>query len=674
MDFETGVNYIKENWREIIPAITTEAKRKVNNETSYICPICGHGKNGDGLTYDPKSLDRKSLHCFGCGFSGSVIDLYMKINNIEFNQALKELSVKAGIDIDNISDQTGKKAAVNDFKKEKDKQPIKQLKPTEKYNYIPPENIDYSEYYIKCFQDLKKTPEAMKYINNRGISEETINTFRIGFDKYADPAFIPGSIDKNEYRPHPTPRVIIPCSKQFYIARSIDPATPKQFKAPNPKGSKTEIFNKKAIYNKNEAIFVCEGIFDALSIIEAGADAISLHSKGNKDILLKELEEHPAPADANFIICFDDDAAKEAEETKQALINHGYTSIIYNIAGNEHDVNDAFIADPEQLILNINNAIIEVNKIKEEEAEKDDLTRLLEKVTTEAYKPIRTGLNFFDNLLGGGIIPQSLLMLIAAPGVGKTTLIQQVAEEMAKNKKPVIYLNFEMSREQMLAKAISAKYYKGNGGLKTMTDILQGYKWSDKEKEKIEKIIDDYRVNNYPYIKYNPEGYTNELNGLLSFLEDIGRKAEVENKPGPAVVIDYIHFIQSEDNLDPAELIKEAVKGLKDYAIKYNTFVIGIIAANREGNKKGQLTMNSGRDSSNLEYTADYQLSLQYEQVDDGSIDPNDEKAMAPLKRAEEKKMIIRVLKNRFFGSGAYSKVIFKSKYNIFDDGNARQY
>ena len=72
MNFETGVNYIKENWREIMPAITTEAKRKVNNETSYICPICGHGKNGDGLTYDPKSLDHKLLHCFGCGFSGLI--------------------------------------------------------------------------------------------------------------------------------------------------------------------------------------------------------------------------------------------------------------------------------------------------------------------------------------------------------------------------------------------------------------------------------------------------------------------------------------------------------------------------------------------------------------------------------------------------------------------------
>ena len=77
------------------------------------------------------------------------------------------------------------------------------------------------------------------------------------------------------------------------------------------------------------------------------------------------------------------------------------------------------------------------------------------KIQTEAYKPIQTGMPAFDKLLGGGILRQSLVILTAAPGIGKTAFAQQVFEAMAMQGADVLFLNLEMSREQLIARSIS---------------------------------------------------------------------------------------------------------------------------------------------------------------------------------------------------------------------------
>ena len=231
-----------------------------------------------------------------------------------------------------------------------------------------------------------------------------------------------------------------------------------------------------------------------------------------------------------------------------------------------------------------------------------------------------------------------------------------------------------MSREQMLSKAISAKYYR-NGGTKTALEILRGYEWNDDDRAALEMIIDEYRRNNYPYIRYNPDGVTSEINGLLAYLTAIGNKAVEAGEPAPAIVIDYLHLITSNERIDDAELIKQTVVGLKNYAKKYNTFVIGIIASNRTSNKSGRLTMESGRDSSNLEYTGDYILSLNYQEIDSGKIKPASTKdditeKLEKLYSQDKRPMILRVLKNRFGRQGKSRKVLFNAPYNIFYDAD----
>lgn len=649
MDRETAREYIKQN------ISCTDYLQAAPNRGSYCCPHCGSGTHGtkdsDGAV--KYYADTNTWYCHACNTGGDVIDAYREQNHTDYNTALTELAARAGVTIDRSAERPQ-----SDYKRADDRQPQKYEKDAHRGEQGPA--ADYTAYYQAC-RAMLRDPAAVTYLQARGISTETAERCGIGFDPAADPAAAPGATT-DAGKQHPTPRIIAPCTKDFYIARATDPHTAGRFKAINPKGSSAQLFNAAAIYN-NDVVFITEGLFDALSFIEAGAAAIALNSKGNGKLLLKLLQERPAHT--SFIICPDNDddtttaadTMRQANELNDALQAMDVKSIVYNVAGIYHDANDALTNDRPNFERALQAAV--------EELRRDDLTDFLEKIQTEAYKPYRTGLRFFDDLLGGGIIQQSLLLLLAAPGTGKTTLVQQIAETMAKERKPVLYINFEMSKEQMIAKAISARLYK-SGTAKTALDVLQGYSWTEQERAAVAKAVQEYRAESYPYITYNPAGASSEINSLLAYLTAIGEKAKADGQPAPAVVIDYLHLIRGDGKQDVQELIKQAVTGLKEYAVKYNTFVIGIVATNRATNKSGKITLESGRDSSNLEYTADYQISLNYYAVDNGTIAPDDVDSIADLQKSKRRAMILRVLKNRFSQPGRSAQIMFDAAHNLF--------
>lgn len=294
-----------------------------------------------------------------------------------------------------------------------------------------------------------------------------------------------------------------------------------------------------------------------------------------------------------------------------------------------------------------------------------DMTGFLTRIQSQAYHPVETGLPFFDDLLDGGIVRQSLLILMAAPGAGKTTLCQQIAEAMAAHGKKIIYLNFEMSQDQMLAKAISGRLARKNIHMTTL-DVLQGYKWTADQKQAVLAEAADYRKKAMPFIQYNPKKIGSDVYQLQNYLTEIGNDARSKGETGPAVVIDYLHLITSNQKIDPQDLIKQIVMILKKYAIDYDTFVIAISATNRESTNKGRISLTSGRDSSNLEYTADYQLSLNYHEIEEGNKSPNNAKEMSELQKKPLRKMVLRVLKNRSGMAGKEEILYFNAAENYF--------
>ncbi len=66
---------------------------------------------------------------------------------------------------------------------------------------------------------------------------------------------------------------------------------------------------------------------------------------------------------------------------------------------------------------------------------------------------IKTGMTEFDRAIGGGIVPGSLLLIGGEPGIGKSTLILQVAGDLSQNDRKTIYLSGEESAQQIKLRA-----------------------------------------------------------------------------------------------------------------------------------------------------------------------------------------------------------------------------
>ncbi len=69
---------------------------------------------------------------------------------------------------------------------------------------------------------------------------------------------------------------------------------------------------------------------------------------------------------------------------------------------------------------------------------------LLKDITKENYQRVKTGLNELDTVLGGGIVPYSIVLIGGDPGIGKSTILTQVAGNLSKTEK-VLYVSAEES-------------------------------------------------------------------------------------------------------------------------------------------------------------------------------------------------------------------------------------
>ena len=67
---------------------------------------------------------------------------------------------------------------------------------------------------------------------------------------------------------------------------------------------------------------------------------------------------------------------------------------------------------------------------------------------------MRTGIEEFDRAVGGGIVPGSAMLLGGDPGIGKSTLLLQVAAELAKAGRKVVYVSGEEAADQVRLRAI----------------------------------------------------------------------------------------------------------------------------------------------------------------------------------------------------------------------------
>jgi DNA repair protein RadA/Sms len=75
--------------------------------------------------------------------------------------------------------------------------------------------------------------------------------------------------------------------------------------------------------------------------------------------------------------------------------------------------------------------------------------RLYEEIDTVVSARLSTGIDEFDRVLGGGVVPGSLVLIGGEPGIGKSTLLLQAAAHFAHATGPVLYSSGEESEHQI---------------------------------------------------------------------------------------------------------------------------------------------------------------------------------------------------------------------------------
>ena len=119
-----------------------------------------------------------------------------------------------------------------------------------------------------------------------------------------------------------------------------------------------------------------------------------------------------------------------------------------------------------------------ISNLKSQRSKPQLKTQNLNEVATGAYSRISTGVGEFDRVLGGGIVPGSVILLAGEPGVGKSTLLLQLASSLIAPARPdtpdlppVLYVSGEESPVQLKTRADRLQIKAGNIQILPETDV-----------------------------------------------------------------------------------------------------------------------------------------------------------------------------------------------------------
>lgn len=618
----------------------------------YKCPLCGSGSQSGGRHNGAFSItkDGKAWKCFSCNQGGDIFTL------ISLHEGLTEFKDQA----ERAAELTGVNM-FTEFTQETEK--TKKTKETE----ITKNTEKYKGYIAACRAAVGRTD----YFKSRGFTEETIERFELGYDA-----------EKKA--------VVIPYGRNggYYITRSTEG---KEFRKPKSSEAGAEpIYNGGAL-NGSKPCFVCESPIDAISIMQAGGDyctAIALGGTGSQKLIDRVKKQAPS---CMLILSFDaDDAGQKAtERTAEDLTaaNIPYLIANYNLEaypeGQRKDANDFLKGNIAQLTADIKENVEEIerranaekaaaleahNAFNGAELLKGFVGGIKDSVNT-VYIP--TGFSELDKELDGGLYP-GLYILGAISSLGKTTLLLQLADQIAAQGTDVLYFSLEMAASELISKSISRQTLKlcdgKKGNAKTARGITTASRYqsySQEEKELINKAIEaygSYAGNLYLYEGVGDIGIEQVRQKVAEHKELTGRTA--------VVFIDYLQILAPYDmRASDKQNTDKAVLELKRISRDYKTPVIGISSFNRD-NYTSEVNMTAFKESGAIEYGSDVLLALQPQGMKAGYT-ATDQKANADLvkkcKASEERSIEAVILKNRNGRTGGKVGFTYYSLFNCFE-------
>ena len=117
----------------------------------------------------------------------------------------------------------------------------------------------------------------------------------------------------------------------------------------------------------------------------------------------------------------------------------------------------------------------------------------LHEVSLEDQKRLSTGMSELDRVLGGGIVPGSLILIGGDPGIGKSTILLQVCGFLSDNGAKVLYISGEESLQQIRMRSVRLSGSGSHIRMASETDLSEIEKLIETEKPDI-LVIDSIQT------------------------------------------------------------------------------------------------------------------------------------------------------------------------------------
>ena len=532
------------NAEEVKNIIASDLNIKLDKSNKCLC--FKHKEDNPSMSYDSKG---KTFRCFSCGATYNIVDHYMEYHNKAYIEAIKSIVKDFNISTDKLIIKTERK-------------PIKA--PTIYKN------------------DISK---AKEYINKRCINEATIKYADVKEDNKGNIVFV----YKNELGEHIT--------NKYRPARKInkDKKELKMWFEAETNINTLYLMDKADI---TKPLVICEGEFDALSLIEAGyKNSVSVPTgcKSTEWITtnwtwLEQFEE--------VILWYDnDEAGKEGVKEVFNRLPNKVVKVVYSDICN--DINELLFKYGKLAVLKqLEKASIPlVDGVKS--------TKQISTFNIYEAETIQLGINKIDdNIIG---LPLgSLNVITGRTGEGKSTILNQffIGESIRQGYK-VFLFSGELTESNAKGWLLDT--------LANKEDLLEftskkGYKYKKLSSSAVSRI-DDFLEDKF-YL-YTEEDYS--INAIISKMEIMAKRYGVK-----VFCIDNL-MVTENDEKEELRNQTEIVKKLKSFAKKYNC-IVHLVAHPRKA-QNGQMGLDKSdiSGSANITNLADYVMIVQRIYEEDGT-------------------------------------------------------
>jgi len=634
MEREKLHNYIKEKLENYL------LQKGINTRSAFRCLNPDHHDTSPTMIYD---VHRNKAHCLKCGVDYDIFDLI-------------------GIDykLDNTGDIFSMACQIYNLFPDEEPQAYEEKSPEEIEQQLAREQEAVADYIERTHSNAGRT----NYFRLRGLSQATIDRFTLGYD----PAYRPTDKQVETWR-----AIVIPNSSYGYVVRNTN-SQAKETDRYRRKGG-NPLYNAAALQS-GKPVFVVEGELDALSVSEAGAEAVALGSNANVYQLVRAVQKQ-APANILLLALDNDkDGRETTDKLKQNLTALGVPFLEVNILGTYKDPNMRLVYERSAFVQAVQDA-------QEEFVAQDEAERQAEQVAYLQHSPaahlanfpagllenghanhIATGFERLDECLEGGLY-KGLYIIGATNSLGKTTFLLQLADQIAQQGKDVLIFSLKLSRTEIMAKSISRlTFLQGpdNKLAKTARSILSTKRYaacSQEERELLNTAIASY--GEYAGHIYIPEDI-GEI-GAGAIQEMVQKHIRFAGSK-PVVLLDSLELLtpldlQKRHTTDKSS-INNSVLELKRLSRQYKIPVIAISNFASRGYNDA-VTLDSFKETGVDEGT-DVLLGLQARGAGWSGFDMNE------AKRKNPREVELIILKNRNGRIGDTVVYNYYPIYNLFEE------